>query len=302
MPVGSACSSAPPPWGGVTSLQELRGTLTPPDLHWGVPLLSSPRWQGPAPAHPGAPACCTHVEMPIWFTVGCPVLPVPGVGTVVLNARQVIRQGRSSLRLLNLFLLSDLQQCWLAWAALIPVSLPQVWAGSGHQGTSQSRHGAPGPNPPAAQLPSKPQTPWGQRGARGLGVWHRVQLAVNPARGHVVPQFGELVAALRQPSCGFWDAQGVRHTCAAGTDRAGLTGASRCSICACAWHVPPLHVCARGCAHASPPRCGRSLTCNTGASPTSGWRLVGLPQPPAGAVAQPDASSGAKHLLHESSK
>lgn len=161
----------------------------------GVPLLSSPGRQCPAPAHPGVPACRTHGEMPIGFTAGCPVPPVPRVGTVTLNARRVVRRGRSSWRLPNLILLSDLQQRWLARAALIPAPLiptPLIPAPLiPGIGAPQSRCGAAGPNPAAARLPSKPQTPWGRGVPMGT--------TAAPGEG-----FGtELVAAPQQPSCGF---------------------------------------------------------------------------------------------------
>lgn len=174
----------------------------------GVPLLSSL----------GGPSSCTpwgtHMEIPILFTPGC---PVPRVGTVVQNAQQ----GRNSSWLLNLIPLSNLQQRWLARAALILVDLdPRLDPGIG-----APRRAGVGHRGRALQQPSSPASPR-CRGGRGVpvgtpaarcpgcGLWHRGQLAASPACGRVVPHSGGLAAPLWPPSCGFWDAQGARHTCA----------------------------------------------------------------------------------------
>lgn len=54
--------------------------------------------------------------------------------------------------------------------------------------------------------------------------------------------------------------------------------------------------------HKSPPRSGRTSTYNTRALSTLGWRPVGLPECPSRAMAWPETSSRAKHLMHKTSK
>lgn len=175
----------------------------------------------------------------------------------MLNARQVIRQGRSSSWLLNSILLFDLPQRWAGTGNShpgAPAPGPGLIRASGHLAKQAWGTGAESCRSPAPQ--QAPDTAGGRGVPTGTtaaqcpkcGVWHQGQLAASPARGRVVPRSGELVATPRRLSCGFWDAQGARHTRAAGPDRAGLVGTSRAQdLCLCTTCAASARVCVGAC-------------------------------------------------------
>lgn len=194
----------------------------PPELHWGHSSVL-------APTHPHGNAQWVYT-----------ILPGKGEGTVVLDARRVIRKGRSSLWLINLIFLSDLQQCQLEGAALtdpgVPASDPGWIRTLGHQGTA------------AQHVPGGTGAGWCPFDALAVGLAPLLQArpmaTLSPGLG-----------SSGQP-CSPQGAPGEGHRC----HRAQGTPQSR--ICV---------TCARRWPHTSPPR--QSLTCKAGASPTPPWRL-----------------------------
>lgn len=178
---------------------------------------------GGPPPHPWL--LHTHMGMPSGFTPPC-----LAKGRARLNARRVVRKGRSSLWLVNLISLSDLQQRQLEGAALthpgVPASDPGWIRTLGHQGTAaQHVLGVTG----AGRCPVAARCP-------GCGVWHH---CCGPDPRPRCSLAGELTAALQPSGC-------PRSGDTAAT---GLTGAPQCRICV---------TCARGWPHVSPPRHGRA--------------------------------------------
>lgn len=140
----------------------------------------------------------THMEMPSGFTPSC--LAKGRARRCRMPGESL---GRSSLWLVNLIFLSDLQQRRRkVQPSLLPVQLQD---GSGHWGSRAWQPACPGWHRDRA-VPTGSSVPW-------LWVWHHC------CQPH--PRPGELTAALQPSGC-------PRSGDTGGT---GLTGTARCRIC-----------------------------------------------------------------------